>query len=88
VGSKASRVSVDICAKTRQVCLANLNNLINAQSKRLADGDKCFEDMENELKHIKSFLFVILSATLTLCQKLKVDCDEIVKLLTEHGMIE
>jgi hypothetical protein len=86
--AKPSRVTAEMCSKTREVCLAKLTGLIEGQANRLREGDQSFEDMEKELKHIKSFLFVILSATLTLCQRLKVDCDEITRLLAEHGMID
>jgi hypothetical protein len=86
--AKPSRVTAEMCSKTREVCLAQLKMDFQKQGSRLEEGDKCFDDLDKDVKKIRSYLYVLLNTNLRLCAKMNVDCDEINRLLAEHGIIE
>lgn len=86
--SQESRITADTCNQRREACVGRIMAAVEKQSDRLTGGDRCFNEIHDEIKQIRGIMSAILYTDLTLCHKMDIDCDEITKIMVRHGVME
>ncbi|MEW6184715.1 MAG: hypothetical protein AB1585_03130 [Thermodesulfobacteriota bacterium] len=86
--SQSSRVTAEACNQKREACVGRIMAALEKHTDRLTGGDECFDNLEREFAHIRKVLSVLMYTNLTFCKELKVDCDELSRILTKYGVME
>lgn len=78
--SQSSRITRSECEKNQKICQSEILVKIKNQGDCLDEGDDHF-------KKLDSVLLVITFTLLKICNKMQIECEDIVKKMSEKGII-
>jgi hypothetical protein len=86
--SQSSRITREQCKYEQAACRQSVLAEIKIHTERLSNGDLSFHELQEKLDEMNNVLAVLSFAVFELCRDRGIDCNDIVKLLTQKGIVK